>query len=187
MDWILTRDSARHRWDTQDWTRQRGKLLTKQLEKEKEADQHRSSAESELLELIEQDYRDSTESACTSTASARARVVTRWDGCRHGDAERRRGHSDDDGKAVYSGSREMRNSTDPRRRRRRAGPKRHLAAEVDASKEWTSARNSRRKAPAKSPYSANETYAANSRPSGEANQSHISLRKYYREKARVQE
>ena len=79
---------------------------------------------------------------------------------RYGDAEGRRSHSDDDRKAAYSGSRKVRNSTDPRRHRR-AGPERHLAAEVDASKEWTSTRDSSRNAPAISLYSVNDTYASN--------------------------
>ena len=46
-----------HRWDTQDWTRQRGKLSTKQLESELGSDQHRSSVEMELLKLTSQDKR----------------------------------------------------------------------------------------------------------------------------------
>ena len=58
------------------------------------------------------DYRDSTETACTSSASARARVVIRSDRDRHGDAERRHSHTDDDREAAYSGSHEVRNSTE---------------------------------------------------------------------------
>ena len=42
---------------TQDWTRQRGKLSTEQLESEREADQHRSSVESQLLKLMSRDRR----------------------------------------------------------------------------------------------------------------------------------
>ena len=46
-----------HRWDMQDWTRQRGKLSTKQQESELESDQHRSSVERELLTLTSKDKR----------------------------------------------------------------------------------------------------------------------------------
>ena len=46
-----------HRRDTQDWTRQRGKLSAKQLESELGSDQHRSSVERELLKLTSQDKR----------------------------------------------------------------------------------------------------------------------------------
>ena len=67
------------------------------------------------------------------------------------------------------------------------GSERHSAADEDVSEWRASARNGSRKAPTKPPYPANETCVASSRPAGEANQSQISLRKYYREKSRVLE
>ena len=46
-----------HRCDTQNWTRQRGRLSTKQLESERDSGQHRSSVEMKLLKLTSQDRR----------------------------------------------------------------------------------------------------------------------------------
>ena len=130
------------------------------------------------LERAAVDCRDTSESNCPSSASARARVVTRSDRGRHGDAERYYSYSDDDREAAYGVSREKRNATDPRGRRR-TGSERHSATDEDVSEGRASARNSSRKVPTKPPYPANETCAASSRSSGEANQSQISLRKYY--------
>ena len=276
-----------HRWDMQDWTRQRGKLSTKQLESELGSDQHRSSAERELLKLMSQDKRraeqediefkmmspltqndtlpgkaayhrrrisgfqsvmptrllfndtvewdnwtaqlegrrrilsppqmsavdesdsgdgweerwsplptaiqkeavdcrDTFQSNITSSASARARVVTRNDRGRHENAERTNSHSDDDREAAYGGSREEPDSTDSRRRRR-TGLEKQSAADEDFSEGRAPAWNCSRNAPTKPPYPANETCATSSGPSGEANQSQISLRKYYLEKSRVHE
>ena len=130
--------------------------------------EERWSPLSTTIERAAADYSNLTESASTSSASARARVFTRSDSRRHGNAKSRRIHSDVDREAAYSGSREVRDSTYPRKKHRRAGPERHLDAEVDASKEWTSVKNSSMKTPSKSPDSANKSCAANSRPSGEA-------------------
>ena len=75
------------------------------------------------------DYRGSAKSACTSSVSARHSDVTRSDQGQRGDAERQRQE-----KAAFSETNEMRNSADPRRKHRRAGPESHLAAEVDIRK-----------------------------------------------------
>ena len=76
------------------------------------------------IERAAADCRYSTESACTSSASARARVLIRSDQDQPGDAERRRSHSDDDREAAYSASHEVRNLTDRKKRHRPAGPQR---------------------------------------------------------------
>ena len=124
--------------------------------------------------------RDTSESNCTSSASARVRVVTRSDRGRHGDAERENSHSNVDREAAYGGSREVRDSTDTRRRRR-TGLEKNSSANEDVLEERAPARSSIKKAPTKLPYPANETCAVSSRSSGEVNHSQISLRKYYLE------
>ena len=132
------------------------------------------------------DCRDTFQSNITSSASARARVVTRSDRGRHENAENKNSHSNEDREAAYGGSREERDSTGIRRRRR-IGLEKHSAADEDVSEGRAPAWNSSRNAPTKPPYSANETCAASLGRSGEANQSQISLRKYFLEKSRVHE
>ena len=80
------------------------------------------------------DCRDTSGSNITSSASARARVVTRSDRGRQGRAERENSDSEGDREAAYGGSREEWDSTD-HRRRRQTGLEKHSAADKDISEE----------------------------------------------------